>query len=356
MVRYWHWLAAALLIGAAFLALGYQVGPWLMPRSALHFEPRLVEVPSEVPQGEPIGALFQLVNDSPGPLRIDEVTASCGCMALLGAQGRPPKFPVTLAPGKPLTLQLRVETTGRRGRHTFQLEAAGSTAEAAAPVSAQARLSAFIQYPLVAEPAELSWIDHDGQGELTATVELGDLMPNPGIEVQEVLVSHPDQVSAGLVPVPPGPPMATQTGAKLRYRLEVKVNPQGGPPGSLVRNTVAVVPRDARFSQLVIPIVWRAPSSPLELSPGSLTLVLQPGEEIWRRSVVLTVREPAVFVPTACETPQNIEAQIVHHRANQYLIECTVRPPQGENRRQEIVLAGREPGQRMTIPVQFIEP
>lgn len=75
----------------------------------IFLDKRIVRI-SGVKAGETVGKIFRIKNGGTADLIISDYKASCNCTEV--------KLPGTLAPGQTGTIEMKTDTTGKRGKNT----------------------------------------------------------------------------------------------------------------------------------------------------------------------------------------------------------------------------------------------
>lgn len=346
------WPLALLVVAVVFAWLGFPSHKVRGETGHIVITPALIDC-AEVFQGQPISSSFRIVNEGPIELTVRDVIVSCGCMALRAKNGKRLELPFKLARGETCPVVLTTDTAGRRGQHSFAIDVAADAANGDS-FTATAHVRAFIQFPLVAEPASLQLLEVDPSQPVNKVIQIGDYMPNAGIAIREVASSHPQFVAVGLETAD-GPMDAVGfPGAKQRCMLRVTVMPDRDHLRGTVRYTLNVVPTDAQYPNLVIPVVWRArDDTKIKLSPSGLTFLVTQAARAWEREIVVSgVTEGASITPA--NLPDNIQLIERARKDGSWSLRFQVQAPVSSVSRQEINLAVTGAHQHISVPVTFI--
>jgi hypothetical protein len=314
--------------------------------------PALIDC-AEVFQGQPISSNFRIVNEGPIELTVRDVIVSCGCMALRAKNGKRLELPFKLARGKACPVVLTTDTAGRRGQHSFAIDVAADAANGAS-FTATAHVRAYIQFPLVAEPASLQLLNVDPSQPVNEVIQIGDYMPNTGIAIREVVSSHPQFMEVRLETAD-GPMDAVGfPGAKQRYNLHVTVTPDRGHLKGTASYTLNAIPTDAQYPKLVIPVIWRArDDTKIKVSPSGFTFLVTRAARVWEREIVVSgVSEDASIMPA--NLPDNI--QMIERARNDgiWSLRFQLQAPASSVSRQEFNLAITGAHEHISVPVTFI--
>jgi hypothetical protein len=266
---------------AVGLAAGFGLRPLLFPAARVAIYPRTIEFKDGHIQGEPLETHFELKNESRSTVTVTSLSSSCGCMVLSGKDG-PLKTPFSLAAGAALPITLSVATGGRVGPQVFRLSA---TAEAAfgAPAKALARVRVKLLAALRAQPAMILFRRAKTGAPLAAEVKLADMLPDPGVRIREVRVSN-EKTMRVEVQGETGPSDMFGESATAQARATLKLSYVPDATEGRIQEMISIVPEDARFAMLQIPVYCEIAQPRSRLIPQALTVPADHDAE-FRRTV-----------------------------------------------------------------------
>jgi hypothetical protein len=254
------------------VALEKEIEPEPAAASAprIRFERTLVDF-GMVSQGEAVKREFFFWNDGAEPLRIDRVSAGCGCTA-------PVLSATEIAPGEMGTLNVELDTRGRRGRDT---QALALLCNDPLQPKAQLTLTGIVKVDMVYAPKSLYF----GEVERGKILEREVIIVDNGtgnLAIENVVAHHP----ALTVCIEPFLDPHITDGLS-RFRILVSLNSGGLDPGRL-QSSVTIATSHQEKSSIDVPILADIVGS-IVVSPPSLFMgFVKNGVEVER---IVTIRD-----------------------------------------------------------------
>lgn len=270
------------LVCAVGLAAGFGMRQVLIPDEHVAIHPATVDVESGHIEGEPLKVLFELTNESRSALTVKSVSGSCGCMAISTGDA-PLKTPFVLEPGDTIPITLSIATLARVGPQTFSLwVAAQGRRGPLEPVGATVHVN--LLGTLRAQPSMVIFRRAKTGAEVSAEVELADMLPDPGVRVRDVTSSNPDSLRIDVVSRSgPSTMFGQSVAAQSRATLKISYRPDA--TEGRVQEMISIVPENREFPTLQIPVYCDIADGPYRFVPHGLTITPD-GEQMFRRTVV----------------------------------------------------------------------
>jgi hypothetical protein len=327
-------------------------------REAVLLEPSFVELAESPLEGDTVKVHLTLWNKSKGQVRVDRAKSSCGCSTLVTRGNVPLTTPITLRAGESLPWCASIATKDVIGRMEIDLliqsSVEGGTVDSASTIRMDVRPGWFAEpnhfFSYGVEPG--AWIERE--------VLIYDAHADPGVQLQELVSSHPDRLKAvvqSLRDVPTSErtkklPVEGDVTVTLRYRLRVSYLAESA--NELSQGWLTLVPKDEKHGRIAIPVVCKAEAALYLLSPGHLTFVgLRAGEKV-ARTVQCVVRAGAPSDLRVLRCPDFAKVDVLKSDLTTSIlkVECVV--PAGEGNGGSVVLAaGSDSREVANLPIAF---
>lgn len=249
----------ALLLLSAGVPIGFAIGAFVLYRSHPYrelpvFLERHIAIPGFVIDGSKVSVTLCLTNPSCDDVQLEEVETSCGCVSRKDQPGSS-RVPLRLGPGQTSELAFVIDTTGRIGDERFAVTALGCTNDGTR-WRAGASVDVRIVAGLVAEPPVLLFENLKPGEQQTKSIELLDMLPDPGVTVDNLTSSRPAELSVRLRSTSWEERSYAGSKAKARYVVDVAVIV---PPEQrdVFRGEVVVTPAQEGIMPLSVPVVVR---------------------------------------------------------------------------------------------------
>lgn len=337
--------AGGMFVGAAGISL---LGT---PQSVdLRLEPRAVDYRDSVTEGESPVFPFMLTNPAAESLTVLRIATTCLC-ATVEADSLP--FPI--APGKPHTFRVRVDSTARSGLMktgvtvTYQRET-GELGTQSAEIGLKVRPAWRVN------PPTLQLHDLDPGVEARATIELYDGFPDPGIALKHIAVSSPEYLAVTVIEkaAPHGNAQtveATVDGIQYRRRalIELSLTPRN--EQGLQQEFVMLYPDRPSQTVLSIPITYTLRKPALSLKPDQILVVNSVGGGVVKRTIRCTTRISNAASLVVVNSPTHILTELVRRSSDtvDLLLNITVSDAPAES----IVLLGLG-SSRFEVPIRIL--
>lgn len=338
------------------LVTGLSLRRWGAPlvsasRPALTLEPSVLELPHDPQEGEVLSIYFQLTNRGDRAVTVAGLGTSCACMALAGKQPLQPPF--ELAPDTSTPIELKIHTHGRLGPQQFKLwiEPGLGGRQLETVIST---IKVNVLAGLTAEPSRLVFPGAEAGIVVQRSLELADMLPDPGVEIEKVVSSRPERLKGELVPDVGPTAIFRGLAGKKRYRLDISYTPADAPEG--IEECLTLIPVDSKYRPLRIPIFSKTAKPSYEFSPPGLTLVArQPGERFRRIVFFSTNKKDEAPLVEVVDPPKEIKVTVADGpgQTKQVSIECTA-PETTEAKKTDLRFAVGPEKTPVSFPITFV--